>query len=206
MKLKKHKSTFHKLDFNPQTKHSPEPLAASAKSSKDVDSKNSKLKIRIFQCEKCKLAFNDEYMLKIHQLLDLRCVDSPAQERFRLNEDNETMNEDEGPVDVTEYVISVQQKQVYFEKDSNGRYNCPENTCEYTTKRRDYFIHHYCTHTDERPFQCKLCGRGFIQKTDCIKHIRIHDDRYKFKCSMCDKSFASKYTRKRHFDQLHFVE
>ena len=82
IKLKKHKSTFHKLDFNPQTKRPTEPLVASSKISKDVG-KNPKLKIKIFKCEKCELAFNNEYMLKIHQLLDLRCVDSPAQARFQ---------------------------------------------------------------------------------------------------------------------------
>ena len=200
MKLKKHKSTFHKTDFNLQAKRSTEPLGASSKISKDVDSKNSKLKIKIFKCEKCELAFNDEYMLKIHQLLDLRCVDSPAQAWFQK------MNQDKGPVDVTEYVISMQQKQIYFEKNSNGHYICPENTCQYTAEWPAHISIHYRMHTGEKPFQCKFCGKGFAQKTDCIKHIRNHDDSYKFKCSICDKKYTTKQSLKRHISQFHQVD
>ena len=83
-----------------------------------------------------------EYMLKIHQLLDLRCVDSPAQARFQK------VHEEKSPVDVTEYVISVEQMKINFEKDSNGCYTCPENTCKYTTNQGPPNIEHLCSMFD----------------------------------------------------------
>ena len=99
-------------------------MDASSKSSKDVDSKKPKLEIKIFKCDQCELAFNDKQMLRIHRLLDLRCVDSPAQTWFQK------VNQDMGPVDVNEYVISVEQIQVSFERNSNGYYICPKDTCK----------------------------------------------------------------------------
>jgi len=198
--LRIHKSTFHKPKIKPPAKHLTDPPDASSKSSENVDSKNSKMKIKIFKCEKCELAFNDEYMLKIHRLLDLRCVDSPAHALF------EKMNEDMDPVDVTEYVISMEQKQFNFQRNSNGVYNCPENTCKFTTENSNSIILHYWIHTGEKPFHCKLCGIGFIRKIDCTNHIRTHNDNYKLKCSMCDKKYSSKQTLKRHIRQFHQVD
>ena len=116
------------------------------------------------------------------------------------------MNQDKGPVDVTEYVISMQQKQVYFEKNSNGHYICPENTCNYTTEWRAHIVLHYRIHSGEKPFQCKLCGKKFIQKNHCITHIRTHDDHFKLECSMCDEKLVSKQNLEKHIGRFHNVD
>ena len=64
------------------------PRDASLMSSGDgvIDSHVPRLKVTIFRCQKCEIGFPDKQMLEIHRLLDLRCVDSPAQARFQTDD------------------------------------------------------------------------------------------------------------------------
>ena len=51
--------------------------------SDNIVTQKGRLEIRIFRCQKCEMGFNDRQMLKIHQLLDLRCTNSTAQAWFQ---------------------------------------------------------------------------------------------------------------------------
>ena len=107
------------------------------------------------------------------------------------------------PIDVTEYIVSLEPKSVKFKKDKHGHNKCPKKACGYTNKSLGNITKHYRTHTGEKPFQCKLCDRKFAQKITCIEHIRTHDDRLKLKCPKCEAIFASKQYMKEHISQFH---
>ncbi|NXO46804.1 ZN879 protein, partial [Locustella ochotensis] len=49
---------------------------------------------------------------------------------------------------------------------------------------------HQQIHTEERPFHCPSCGKGFRQNTHLIPHRRIHTGERPYECSRCGKSFS----------------
>ena len=58
------------------------------------------------------------------------------------------------------------------------------------------------THTEVRPFVCKICGKGYKQKTTLHDHIlSVHEKKKTFKCTYesCDKAYAFKYDLLAHF-------
>ncbi|PRD31518.1 UNVERIFIED_CONTAM: zinc finger and BTB domain-containing protein 46 [Trichonephila clavipes] len=49
---------------------------------------------------------------------------------------------------------------------------CPY--CEYSTVHATVLKRHIRRHTGERPFVCRICGKGFAQKHRVITHQKVH--------------------------------
>ena len=50
----------------------------------------------------------------------------------------------------------------------------------------------------EKPFQCKICSKGFASKQGYTEHQNIHTGEKPFKCKFCNACFASRGTHAMH--------
>lgn len=54
------------------------------------------------------------------------------------------------------------------------------------------------THSNKRPYECKLCGSSFTQSYSLVKHNRIHTGDRPYQCDVCETRFYSSDHLKRH--------
>ena len=61
---------------------------------------------------------------------------------------------------------------------------------------------HTMDHSNERPFKCKLCQKGFKEPQKLKRHMVSHTREKKFSCKYCKKSFGLKHNMKTH-EKIH---
>ncbi|XP_043922340.1 zinc finger protein 300-like [Protopterus annectens] len=80
-----------------------------------------------------------------------------------------------------EYVASVNERKV--EPDIRA-------TC--FTKKVELADHQYVKNEDKKVCRSALCDKGFVQKSNMIKHQYTHTKENPHKCDICDKTFSDK--------------
>jgi len=77
--------------------------------------------------------------------------------------------------------------------------------CGFVGKGSTMYTHKLKKHTPNhlRPYQCKLCGKGFVMKHYYEQHLNVHTGAKPFLCPHCGQGFASGGTLRGHIRGVH---
>ncbi|XP_050762868.1 zinc finger and SCAN domain-containing protein 21-like [Gymnogyps californianus] len=67
-------------------------------------------------------------------------------------------------------------------------YKCAD--CGKGFKGRSRLLNHLQTHMREKMFECVECGKSFSRKANLVMHQRIHTGERPYKCKECEKTFS----------------
>ncbi|KAI8051898.1 uncharacterized protein B0P05DRAFT_562273 [Gilbertella persicaria] len=81
---------------------------------------------------------------------------------------------------------------------ASSLFRCEYMGCTKTFTRTYNLKSHRRTHTNEKPFACKLCPKAFARQHDCNRHEKLHSGSKPHPCKYCNKSFARQDALNRH--------
>lgn len=137
-----------------------------------------------YECKICKKRFNHSSYINIHMRTHTK--EKPFQ------------------CSICDTTYISQSKLTAHMKAHNGIRPHLCKSCDRTFRTpADLRDHFRSEHTDERPFECKICGRGFAKQKLLLQHHFLHTDIKKFQCRFCPMAFSQSAGRHGHEKRIH---
>lgn len=70
--------------------------------------------------------------------------------------------------------------------------NKPAHKARRGSRKLTLIANQQMLHTDEKPYKCTECGKGFKGTTTLLNHMRVHTGEKTFECLECGKRFKRK--------------
>jgi len=78
-------------------------------------------------------------------------------------------------------------------------YDC--EICGISYKDRGYYIKHLnFHHNGKKPYTCEVCDKSYLQRSHLRDHMSLHTGEKRFQCEVCDKSFRQSKSYKEHLN------
>lgn len=110
-----------------------------------------------------------------------------------------------------EHLIDDDEKKIFPKKEKVQKYApgatlhlC--NFCGYSSPKRYLLSRHMKTHSEDRPYKCLVCDRGFKTKASLHNHTNTHTGTKPHNCKFCESSFTTSGELVRHVRYKHTYE
>lgn len=111
---------------------------------------------------------------------------------------NDEEGEDSGDPNDSDFQVEKKEKP---QKPSKQLHNCPH--CDYTHVKKGAVIKHMKVHSDNKPYKCSVCNRGFRTQASLVNHENIHTGTKPYHCNACNCKFTTAGEIVRHIRYRH---
>lgn len=136
---------------------------------------------------------NSQITISNFAIDNLKTISSTAQSSYNNSSLPTNYIQQSGPVHINLMDLNTAH---YQSRPHHVKYE-PQASEQHTLLNLDDFAQRN-KNKNEKPFQCKLCGQMYSQKSSFKTHLILHSGIKNFKCDWCDKRFALKLYKTSH--------
>ncbi|XP_060078978.1 uncharacterized protein LOC132558427 [Ylistrum balloti] len=146
---------------------------------------------RPFKCPNCDKRFKTNTALRGHKVIHdpsrpFKCNINDCTKDFRSKK-------------------HLKNHQEEFHQIADKKFMCSQEACTFAFFKRSHLERHLITHTGERKFGCRICGRAFRHADNLKIHMRQHTNEKPVKCDLCDFACRQKSSLQYHLRKFHNI-